>query len=186
MVAAVRNPMRSTCLIGGVPAFAAQLRPKLARYGLSVDLHFEEGRPPRDLPPGYEVYLVFHEVTHHAQRNMVGWKEQASREHLVLVALLRKEAFWASELGRVGIHKLGPVAGAALANEQAGEETPMAGATLSIQEKKLPPVDRRKLLLDQLKATIDELRDNHGLSTLMMDETGKVSMEILVRESISL
>jgi len=56
MVAIARtNQMRSTCLIGGVPAFAAQLKPKLARYGLSVDLHCEEGRPPRDLPLGYQV-----------------------------------------------------------------------------------------------------------------------------------
>ena len=171
--------MRRTCLVGGAASFAATIHSKLARYGLEAKEHFDEGHPPEHLPRGFDVYVCLYDVMRYSARYCARYKLQAAEEGLVMAVILRKESMWSQEFERLGIRRLAPVAGAALANEQAGERMPVV--VREVAHPKVAEPKSREQLFEELEVIVKELREKHHLQSLIVDSEGKIEAECEVR-----
>lgn len=180
-----------TCLIGGTPSLRAVLEPKLMHYGLEVSCHYEGDRPPRDLPMGFDAYFVMVDVCRDANVKLPRWRKQAREQRLCLVTTYRKEMGWAQVLEQQGITKIGPVKAAALNDKEAGVEPAkeIKSMVIKVSERveKAPKTneERREELFAQLEAIVGELRRDHGLETLMIDNLGHIEAEVVRREKVS-
>ncbi len=167
---------------GGVGSFADSNRPKLARWGVEVAAHYPMGREPRSLPLGFDLYVVWSDMVVSPGRLLKNYRAQAAAQGLDLVVTQRKESAWHRDFPEAGIQKRPPVAGAALADEEVWE--PMAIKVVERKEEKAPGKRSQAECLEALDALLAELRADHGLKTLTMDEAGNVEAEVVTVEKL--